>query len=112
MTHLNHWSSLLPPVAPDVPLAAKAKLAITSKREMCCKHGNFCPKIVSQFFWMSTSLVPIVSWAVRNHRPKPKDTVPPLYYMTVQAPLCVFTIGPEELSHMVIPLASKGFSYE
>lgn len=46
MTHLNHWSSLLLPVAPDVPLAPKANLAVTSKRETRSKYGNLFPKIV------------------------------------------------------------------
>lgn len=44
MTHLNHWSSLLLPVAPDVPLAPKANLA--SERETRYTYGNLCPKIV------------------------------------------------------------------
>lgn len=30
MTHLKHWSSLLPPMAPDVPLAPEVQLAVTS----------------------------------------------------------------------------------
>lgn len=47
MTHLNRWSSLLLlPVAPDVPLAAKANLAVTSKRGTCSTYGNLCSKIV------------------------------------------------------------------
>lgn len=46
MTHLNHWNSLLLPVAPDVPLALKLNLAVASKRETHSTYGNLCPKIV------------------------------------------------------------------
>jgi len=80
-------------VAPHVPVAPKAKLAITSEREMYCKHGNLCLKIVSQFFW----IVYVTG---------------PLHSLAAQAPLFMYAVGPEELSHMAIPLASKGFSCE